>query len=469
MKLFDKENEKQCFIRAFYILFFLLGILYLFVLPPQCVPDETTHFVTAYYYADIVLEGGSRGEVVEDSVGIVWRRITMREQDAETIERLYSVVLLPSRLYDTAAEKSEGSVDKNVAAVVQTTPYLFVPYLPSAAVIIMCRLLGVGSLTMIYAARIVNFLVSYAIVCKAVRCMPVLKALPMVIALLPMSLHLFSSCSPDSMLIALSLFAAARILELREREEILLKDCVTLGFALAVVVAVKPMYIVMLLLIPLLPRQKINGRRTTAAVYLYLSLFPVLVWIMVYLSHMLLPAASLSIENGGKQLYVLSDFVREPGTLLKLLLHSIAVQFRAQAAGSVGSALGYLNIFLPAFVFCGAWLALLFSIFPVSGETVVLGKKKRLLLGGMFVLSVLVCYVGMLFWETSVGSSEIPGVQGRYFIPVMLPLGLALVPPRALSFFRKMKENWIALGMITVINLYALLNVYGQLSGRWFI
>lgn len=462
--------RKNCFEISFRILFFVFGVLYLFILPPQCVPDETTHFATAYYYADILMEGGAHDEIVLDSVGIVRRRITMRQQDAETIERLRSVVLDTDKLYPAVKEKSAGSVDETVRQVVDTAPYLFAAYMPSTAAIILCRLLGVGSMTMIYISRLATFLVSYLIVCRAARCMPTLKALPMVVALLPMSLHLFASSSPDSMLIALSLYAVARILQLRGREEIRFRDCVTLGIALAVVAATKPMYFVMLFLVLLLLGKKMNGKKQAAAVYAYLTLFPIAVWLMVYLSHMLIPSADFqgvyNIYRGEEaQLYSLSYVIKNPAQTLELLLHSIVAQLRTRIAWSVGSALGYLNIFLPRFVYFGSLAALLCSMIPVGDETVRLGKKNRFMLGGMFVLSVLICYIGMLFWETTVESTEIFGVQGRYFIPLMLPLGLAAAPRRApLAVFRKLQSNWIALGMMVVINIFTLVNVYGQLS-----
>lgn len=83
-----------------------------------------------------------------------------------------------------------------------------------------------------------------------------------------------------------------------------------------------------------------------------------------------------------------------------------------------------------------------------------LSNRIWLVFLSLFVFMLVI--LGMNFQWTPVGKYVTEGVQGRYFIPVVILLLIALIPPKKLS---KKRANFIISIIIIFIHLFVLINI----------
>lgn len=69
-------------------------------------------------------------------------------------------------------------------------------------------------------------------------------------------------------------------------------------------------------------------------------------------------------------------------------------------------------------------------MFVVADDAMVLDLKTRLSILTASFVSIFVIFLMLYVWWTPAGSSVIEGIQGRYFIPVLLAMLIALKPPK---------------------------------------
>ncbi len=96
-------------------------------------------------------------------------------------------------------------------------------------------------------------------------------------------------------------------------------------------------------------------------------------------------------------------------------------------------------------------VALLYAAFISGKDYIFIGKKERIIILVGVMTTICMVYGSMYLSFTEVGATEIAGVQARYFIPVLFPLILTLVP-------RNQINNLNTDQQITIIN-YMLLVV----------
>jgi hypothetical protein len=153
-------------------------------------------------------------------------------------------------------------------------------------------------------------------------------------------------------------------------------------------------------------------------------------------------------SNAGAQLTTL---LHHPAQIVLLPLHSLAAHWKTLSEECVGL-FGFLNIPLPLPVYA-LWFAAIVagliaatippasaSATPESGPRPPLARLATL---GPILGSVLLIYLTLYMTWTPVGAVLIEGVQGRYFLP-LLPI-LILAMPRFHSLLRLPRVVWVCL------------------------
>ncbi len=235
---------------------------------------------------------------------------------------------------------------------------------------------------------------------------------------LPMSLALLGSCSQDGLLIATAALAAALLGRGRHGWA---------GLLLGLVVAARPPYAPLLLLLGL----GWPGRRALAVAVLAAAL--PLLWIAFGAAPAeiaLRPADGVSIA--GQLRGLLAHPARVPGIAMRTLVQSGAGYWR-----ELLGVLGWLDTPLAgaAYRIADAMLAAALAV-QLAGP----GEARPRWVGaavGLVILAAMgaVFAAQYLSW-TPVGAARVEGVQGRYLIPVLLFLGLALPGFGRLSWAR---------------------------------
>ena len=317
-------------------------------------------------------------------------------------------------------------------------------YIPQALGLRLGLLLGLPFTLAYQLGRLGNLLFCALIIAWAIRKIPVGKAVLAVIGLLPTPLFLMATYSYDAFISALFFLGFSCFMDEyyhRERK-ITWPAFSTIALCFAVGSMPKAIYVPLILIVFLLPREKFAGRRQEilmkgAAVALFLALMASFV-----LPTILSPAESNDLRGGntseaGQIPYILSNI---PG-FLQMLISSIRISFPgftigAAVYGSVGQQdQEMFGTIIPLFV-----LAVLFADEKRWEKTEGQAEKQTerqgmrmawparawvlLLCAGIIAM----VWVAMYLAFTPVGSDHINGVQARYYIPLLPVLYLCLCP-----------------------------------------
>ncbi|MDE7416066.1 MAG: DUF2142 domain-containing protein [Lachnospiraceae bacterium] len=455
-----KDKIRTC--NWFKIFFFMLGILYLFVLPPFTAPDEAGHFATAYHYANVLCRGAD--PVVESTAGNVYRQIVMREQDAALYgqsaacgeKESYSV--LTAFMKETPLFAIENEL--SVRCLCRTMPYIFPLYIPTITAVLICRFMGIGSVIMVYFARFLTFLTAWYISCKAIERIPAGKKLFQVIVLFPMALHLFSSCSADAIANAAAVYGSAVILDYRQNPvKLRLTDGMTLAVALTVVTLSKPFYILFFVMGFLMPLESFGKK----GYYYLFCILPLICWVWKYFPIIFscFSEGDVSAYADLSQGYAIGYILGHPAQTVRLLVHSIWKELPYICAQSIGLYLGPLTFRIPSAA-VAVFAGLLLSAVLCDGEQVFSGKL-RLAVMFLFVFTYICCYCMDLLWWTPFGADTIEGVQGRYLLPLLGMLCVALKPVGQVKWKCLEIQSHVILGTAVLTHITVLLAVFDRL------
>lgn len=184
----------------------VLGLCFALVTPPLAAPDEYSHAAASYAMASRAL-----GQPDFDAEG----RLYMRECDAPYMTRgtgevgMFAYKRLAEHLGETGCA-GEVSAPVRVSAPYKPVP---LPYLAPTAGVLLARVLGLGFYGMLLFGRLANLIQYLLLAGFAVRHIPRGKTLLFCVSLLPMSLQLAASFSPDSLVLGLSFALLALVLE----------------------------------------------------------------------------------------------------------------------------------------------------------------------------------------------------------------------------------------------------------------
>ncbi len=239
--------------RSFLFLALSFGLLFVFLTPPFQVPDEDSHFYRAY---DVSL-GHITGQVTLIPKTVMWftRNVSPGIRGNPTHKQ--SIQLLWREVKRTFHPEPVETVSISNLAV-----YSPIPYLPQAAGILVGRLIHLPPIFIFYLGRLANLLAWIALVYLAVRITPIHPRLLAAVALLPMSLFLAASFSPDALTNAISFLWIAFALRLAFQPDKAWKrgDWLALAGLVIALALCKSIYVLLAGLILLLPWRKEKNR-----------------------------------------------------------------------------------------------------------------------------------------------------------------------------------------------------------------
>ena len=432
--------------RLFFASGLFLGLLYMCVMPGLSAPDEMSHYISAYRISNVMtgqpalteagLVGVRPGDyILEDLSGVKTPEIPDDEEPKAEILgnpvtfHTYRQVLSWDRMYP--AGDASGALVSSGLADVRTTPVM---YLPQAAGMSAARLLGLNAPGLIFLGRLMNLLVFLLLSAAAIRTAPFGKELFFGSALLPMSLHLAASLSYDAGIIGTSFLFTACILRLAyEKERVTAWDGLLLCALAAVLGPCKMIYSALILLIFLIPEKRFaRGRAGKAllfiAVLISLSAAMYAVNAATIASYAGADAGAVTVRAEQAAGYSVSELIRRPVFILRMLGATFAAQSDELLCGMTGMWLGNLDPLLgiPYYAVLLLTLALFVMALSVPGEELKMSPAARLFTAAVCVLVVLLASGAMLVSWTSRDSSVIQGLQGRYFLPV-LPAALLII------------------------------------------
>ena len=433
--------------RAFFVVAVVLGLAWVFVTPAFTVPDERGHFLRGVAIGGGDLRAAPRPEAMVITIDqglrdLAWRVLSDVDQawlfDADFRR-------------DAARIRHEGRT-----ATTWVVPlYTPLPYLPQALVTAGASLARIRPVIVFYAGRIANLVAWMAVVTLAIHIAPSCAQLFAAVALLPMSLFLFGSWSADAASIALAvLFTALAVREASSADAISRSHVAGLAVAAFLLALGKPAYGLLTAVVVAIPRRRFASSSHYVAMLALVGAAAVAGTLvsMEYFNRAYYNfRPSLPIDPAAQVACIRHDPARFAGVIAHDLRHNVRF-YIDQIAGRFA----HNEIKLQDWVWRTEWTAL-----AIIAATTVTRVRRRFRLAalGIALMSILAIITSQYVIWSIVCSDSIQGVQGRYFLPVLPLLGIAVGgfwkwrPPALLLLLVAVVCNGAAL--VTVIVWYA--------------
>jgi uncharacterized membrane protein len=268
----------------------------------------------------------------------------------------------------------------------------------------------------------VNVVFWITVVYTAIRITPVFKWVFLLVALLPMNLYLAASLSADASQNSISLLLFALVLWALWQKQILSWATMLIITLLCVFLAfAKQTYFPLTGLVLLIPAGRFGGLRNKqlfCVTVIGLSFMACLLWSYI-IKGLYTP---LHEANAPEQLSLL---MADPWDFVKILIDSIQEHSRGYVATFVGI-LGFLDTPLPNWIYYSYPFVLIGTALFDRGCGEPMDKKQRLWVIAVCIGVFLLVQLSMYLTWTKPGAEIIEGVQGRYFLPITVPMLLAL-------------------------------------------
>ena len=435
--------------RVFFAVFLVCGLLYLAAVPILQVSDEPQHFLRSYEIAVLraprALPDGSVGDYLPDG-------------------------LIPEALSDYAATGYDDIRAAWDARIDRANPVAYdfpgsalyspLSYLPHAAGIAIANLVTDRALVILYAGRLANLVVVALLCALAVKLFPFSKALPALLLLTPIYVHKAGSMSADGLTLAVVALWLAYVLHLQysTHRRLTARQLVPLYLLVLMLSQCKIVYLPVCLFFFVLSPERFGSKKRyfwNLAGLVVLALGAGLGWLAVSSRYL---AAGYS--TSGTQL---AAILHDPLGYCRILLRTLRVQGRTLLEQMMGIGMGVGGVRNSRLLTYGYLVLIaLTAVFSRREGGGALTQKRDgwLALVSAFGVALLTCTALYIQW-TAPGNDTIMGLQGRYFLPVLYLISIAVLQVRPTGRLRR-KISWeLPLLTATGVNLVAAVSCIG--------
>lgn len=451
----EQNNQLFCFLVGL-----LCALPLMFLTPPFQVPDEPQHFYRAYQISELHLVPEAEGRIAGGRLPTSLIELSSFYLESRAIHTERPVIKRPwSALLDGFAipllPKNREFIDFSGGAF-----YSPIPYIPQALAIAAGRISGAGPLALMYLARFFNAVAAIFLLSLAVRCSPMFKPGFMVAGLLPMSLYLYASLSPDAMVISSAFLFTALALRAHVEKKWAPRDFVTAVVCATIFCSIKVVY-APLLLISLVMAFKSEFRGQALRVQVVLVVIPIAItaaWLHA-VSGVIVP-----VKTGTSVAAQMQYVAAHPLRFLQAARHGFL--WNGFYFFTTIGVLGWLTVKLPAMSYVLPIIAFSISVFSLSPVKPVRPTAVFLWWGFLATSSIGLVMLALYLYWTVVAGVMVEGVQGRYFIPV-IPLFGVVIAAAISTFKRKFPASQALICVAALTIAEAVLTFFALSESFW--
>jgi len=437
----------------------IIGAFYLFVFPPNSIPDESDHFRAAYQNAGAVLRIASEdvNSVAMRQADVEMMELYLEYPDASTYE------LLRERLFKPLPEGGARIVDMERKSGVPH-PYI---YIPQTLGLLLGYALNVNPEWVFLLGRIFNLIFFAICVYFAIRLTPVGKGMFAIVALFPMAMHLAASQNSDVYTISLAFLALAQYLRIVYSDEyVKTRDLLLMLLTMALLGPPKVVFIPIMMLAFFLPGRCFSARKNEILFrLLVVAVFIATTYIAYYVYMHRADGGVPIVTFPGIELNTFDHLFADPVLFMKMCKRTIVGYFEFYYHSMIGANLGWLEIHMNKIVMNGFMALAVLGAFKASAAEKSLIIRDRILFPVIFMLAALGTAIIMFLSWTAVGSWDIMGIQGRYFLPAW-PLFLLF----AARWPKPVRPSWLSdknlVYIACALHIVVLMSAYMIISGR---
>lgn len=421
IKLIKWLNDNVTVERYFVFIAAILGSIMMFIIPAFQTPDEHAHF--NYMQSELGLEGYVENAIESYHTPIKASEISTHEECKQNLKTYieYSKVRFDSSLKRNF--KPNIKIVRHLAANIGLTIGILLDF-----PIYWCL-----QLAELFA------LAFYIIVCRyAIKIMPFKKHLLAFIMLLPMSLQQAGSINYDSMLLpACFLFVSYVYYLAYVKKEVSWKSVAVLIIDLFIIVIIKFPYALLAVLVLIIPYEKIKlhvGRVKLEEVIYKIR------WFLIGGMTILGVCGIYVCRNSYYVKICLASMLNIP-KFFCILINTLQYNWKFYAFSTVGG-FGWLDSRVAFWFIALAGIMFVVLCANMMEEKLVVKRKTKFVSVITFIMILVIIFLSMITWTLTLKSEDlnvglqqwreyidqidvIEGVQGRYFVPILLLLGIS--------------------------------------------
>ena len=335
-------------------------------------------------------------------------------------------------LFNTPEEISDGvkQIDKltDLSTTDRSFPISFslITYIPASLVLNTATIVGMPFSMAVLFAKLVNLFIYIAVIYYAIKIIPKYKHLLMFISLIPTSLYIACQFSYDSKVNALLLLMLAFIIrEFFDKKTKISKKAMAAIILLGIIGAsAKGIYILLILPALVIPKEKFESKKEC-------YIFRILVILSIIFIFSTFMGASVSssdtrVNSTANAPEQISNIIHHPTVLVKAYYNSAFKEFFTKLFGNQTLVLlsSYGVVTSSNIYYLTLFVLIIMTLVDISGVDLNLKARLSILISSL----LLICLIwGALYISfNAVGAEQIMGVQGRYFILLLLPLSICL-------------------------------------------
>lgn len=239
---------------AFIFLALGLGFIFSIFTPLRGAPDEYTHMGMSYYQSNLMMG-------IEDSYQD-GKLLMRECDYGDTYYPASSTAFELKEIYDGLFKSDEGKTELIPVWTRWSEGYFPPLYWAQAAGITLARLLGMGRVQMYIMGRLGNLVLYTALVYFAIRRMPFFKTTMAAVALTPIAVQLAASFTYDAFVIGMCFLFTAIVMDLAYRKErVTAADTVKLVVLSALIAPAKAVYVAIVALGLIIPWRKFGSKK----------------------------------------------------------------------------------------------------------------------------------------------------------------------------------------------------------------
>jgi uncharacterized membrane protein len=412
----------------FVIIAVCFGSLFVYVTPPLWGPDESIHFFRSYQI--------SQGKIFGEKVALegVYKPGVRIPQSFDNLKQLVAVDISDATPGETKQVDNWHNYlritgtpikgEKTVSTTTGPSIYPAITYVAPAAAIAIAKPFHPSALSLIHSARLATLLL-YALLgfCSIyILRKTAVKWIVFIVALLPMSIYQASIVSADSLVLGLTLIFFALVYRGYNTEHQMRKREIALITVTAILFTiVKPSYVVLAWSLFILPIKKSSvSPRLKLFMRAGIPIICTLTAIIFIFSARGFIAQPLPDTSLSGQLH---SIVFHPFHYAYTLINSIALlDWVPQVVGLFGSTFVFIAPPIFQILLVALTLTTLIETKRVVDDKI--NRQRDKLSGAVYLgiglLAVLAVVTTLYLTWTPIGANLVAGIQGRYFLPMLV-------------------------------------------------
>ncbi len=458
------QNNLNSFFEAYvFVLLFITGLAFTFLIPPFQKPDEESHFNRTLALVNGVTScaPGYTVIMVPEQYYAMTAFIKSYEMPLHPDHKLPSFI---SQIY-LHSNKKAAPIAMEVNAVCN---FPIISYLPSALGVFIGLHVSPNPYVTFFLGRFTLFLACFIWLIYLYK-KTKYKSLLLFVASIPMFLHQISAYGYDGATFLLTLTLFVKVTELMNKEQMIeVRDYISLSIiSILYLLSRSGGHELLLLFILLIPPQKIHKK--TYVYFLYMIVFYALMFGIYGLTkiHAVTSFIGNGLPAGADPVKQIQFILHHPLDLLMVLMKTSVLRSTFYVQSMIGI-LGWLEYGIPHWMY-GAYAAIGIWLITIRNEKDNTNMSWYQIISGLTILLLNYVYILGIFYVvwTPVGAQIVNGVQGRYFLtslPFVLYLAHNLVKnPTKRVPHEYVLTRWIYIGSIALcmlINLYLINTIY---------